>query len=588
MTKEFNFDQVLDRRNGDSHKWNKYAKAAPDVIGAWLADMDFLPPPAVVDAVQERLNGPALGYSEPPRELIDVILERLERLYGWRVHPSWLVGLPGVVPGLYGATRAVGGAGDGVITQSPNYHHFFKAAEFSDRKLMRLRNQVVDGCWEMDFDHLQQLAEEGASSFLLCNPHNPVGRVLSREELQQVADICLAHDMLICSDEIHADILLDEDKPHIPIATLSPDVEQQSITLIAPTKTFNLPGIGGFALAIIPNPAIRAAFEKQLYGVATHPSALAFAAALASYRDCADWYSQLLVYLRGNRGLLEQRIAAMPGLEMTHVEATFLAWINVGALGLDKPASHFLLHGVALSDGTELGDPGYLRLNFACTRATLEEMLNRMEKAIAVLSSRELYLGGDTMSETTEARKAAVTSTMEAVRELSPDGEPSREVLDQIEARLGGLIASKDLFSDEHYPSPPAESPGHVYLIAEDEGHRNSLYLVCANGKASVPPHDHKTWAAIAGLAGAEENTLFEKAGDDLTETGKLTLGEGDTISMMPEDIHTIRAVGGPTRHLHWYGKGFSEQTGKVAYVDGVWIDVPADMIPVDESRRVL
>jgi len=585
MNGQFDFDAVPDRRGGDSHKWNKFSKAGPDVIAAWLADMDFAPPPAVVDAVVRRVNGPALGYSEPPLELVDVILQRLENLYGWRVHKSWLVLLPGVVPGLYAAARTVEGD---VITQSPNYYHFFKAAEYSDRQLRRLRHHIIDGRWQMDFRHLRELAVQGAGSFLLCNPHNPVGRVLGREELQEVADVCLEHDLLICSDEIHADLILDKDKQHIPIATLSPEVAQRSITLISPSKAFNLPGIGGFALAIIPNPEIRKAFERQVYGVATHPGALAYEAALASYRDSSQWLSELLDYLRGNRDFLEQRIAELPGLSMTHVEATFLAWIDVSLLEMDSPASFFLGQGVALSDGAELGDANYLRLNFACSRAELEELLNRMEKALSVLELRDNYRGGNNVSEETAARKAAITMAMEAVRALSPDGNPDRTTLDKIEAELAGMLAVKDLFSPEDYPDPPEGAPGHVYLLAEDEGKRNSMYLVCANGEAKVPPHDHKTWAAIAGLDGQEENTLFERSGDELTETKKLVLGQGDTFSMLPLDIHTIKAVGGPTRHIHWYGKGFSEQSGKVAYLDGTWIDVPADMIPVDESRRVL
>ena len=177
MSGQFDFDTVPDRRGGDSHKWNKFDKAGSDVIAAWVADMDFAPPPAVVDAVVRRVNGPALGYSEPPLELVEVILQRLESLYGWRVHKSWLVLLPGVVPGLYAAARTVDGD---VITQSPNYYHFFKAAEYSDRKLLRLRNHIVDGHWQMDFQHLRNLAGQGVGSFLLCNPHNPVGRVLDR------------------------------------------------------------------------------------------------------------------------------------------------------------------------------------------------------------------------------------------------------------------------------------------------------------------------------------------------------------------------------------------------------------------------
>ena len=377
------FDASPCRRGADSLKWNRYANAGEDVIAAWVADMDFLAPAPVIEAVRTRLEGGPLGYSESPRELVEVFLERMQRLYGWRIDPSWLVPLPGVVPGLFGAARAVGRPGDGVITQSPNYHHFFGAAEFSERTLLRLDNRIVTDRWQMDFDQLEQLAAGGAGSFLLCNPHNPVGRVLSREELEKVADACLRNDVMICSDEIHAEIILDEDRLHIPIATLSPEVADKTITLLSPSKAFNLPGIGGFALAVIPNALLRKDFERRIHGMATHPAALASAAALAAYRDCDDWLAQLLDYLRGNRDLLEKEVAAIDGLSMTHVEATFLAWIDVSGLGLENPFEHFLAHGVALSDGAPMGDSHYQRLNFGCTRATLEEMLERMKRAVA-------------------------------------------------------------------------------------------------------------------------------------------------------------------------------------------------------------
>jgi len=588
MKREFDFDSSLDRRHGDSHKWNKYAKVGADVIPAWVADMDFQVPPAVVEAVGKRLQGPALGYSEPPRELVTVILDRLERLYGWCVHPTWMVALPGVVPGLYATVRACGDADSAVIVPNPSYHHFLEAPEFSQRQLLPLDSKIANGRWQIDFEQLEVLAKQGASSFMLCNPHNPLGRILEREELQRVAEICLQHQIVICSDEIHADLLLDEGKSHIPIATLSPEIEQQTITLVSPSKSFNLPGIGGFALAIIPNPEIRKAFERQIHGLTVHPGALAYEAALAAYRDSEDWLRSLLVYLRANRDYLQARIAAIPGLSMTPVEATFLAWINVADLGLDNPLSYFLAHGVALSDGSVMGDPDYLRINFACTRATLKQLMDRIESAVSILSQRYQYTGGINMSNTTADRKQAVTNAMQTVRKLSKEGSPSREELDLIETQLAVLIAKPELFSEQHYPNPPSESPGHVYLIAEDEGHQNSLYLVCANGKAQVPPHDHKTWAAIGGLSGEEENTLYNRVADAAEVSDKLTIKAGDTLSLMPEEVHSIRAVGGPTRHLHWYGKGFSEQTGKIAWVNGAWIEVPADMIPIDESRRVL
>ena len=220
-------------------------------------------------------------------------------------------------------------------------------------------------------------------AFLLCNPFNPVGRVLTRLELETVADICLRNGTMICSDEIHADLMLDEDKQHIPIASLSRDIERNSITLFSATKAFNLPGIGGLSFAVIPDKELRGAFAQRAYGVATHPGALAYAATLAAYRDGEDWLVETINYLRNNRNYLEAEIAQMDGLSMTHVEGTFLAWVNVKESGLENPVQDFLDHGVALSDGLQMGRDDYVRLNFGCHHSTLEEIIRRMKAALS-------------------------------------------------------------------------------------------------------------------------------------------------------------------------------------------------------------
>lgn len=379
------FDSTPDRRNGDSLKWNKYAQQYPDAIGAWVADMDFVTPPPIVSALQERIAGPALGYCDPDKALLPLILARLERLYGWQVEPEWVVTLPGIVPGLFGAVRACGRAGDAVITQSPTYPRFFSAAQYSERKLLKLQsvltNEGGNRRWEIDFDQFELLAQQSPSLLLLCNPHNPVGRVYSRKELLRVAEICLQHDIAICSDEVHCDLVLDEDKSHIPIASLSPEIAAASITLMGPGKAFNLAGVLGFGLAIIPDAKLREAFEAQIFGIAGHPTGIAYTATHAAYRDCDDWLRSLIQYLRANRDFLQSAIADIPSLSMAPVEATFLAWLDISALNTKNPLQHFLAHGIALSDGTELGKSGYLRLNFGCSRSTLEEMVKRIQLA---------------------------------------------------------------------------------------------------------------------------------------------------------------------------------------------------------------
>lgn len=377
------FDGSPCRRGGDSLKWNRYASEHKEVIAAWVADTDFLTPGPVIDAVRARLEGRPLGYCDLPPELVEVFLQRMQRLYNWQIEPSSIVPLSGVVPGLFGAARAASGPGDGVIAQSPNYHHFFGAAQLSDRHLLKLDNHIVCGQWQMDFDQLEEIAATGAKSLLLCNPHNPVGRILTRKELETIADTCIRNNLMICSDEIHAEIILDESKSHIPIATLCPEVADNTITLLSPSKAFNLPGIGGFAFAVIPNSELREDFKAKIHGIATEPGSLAYAAGLAAYRDCDGWLAQQLDYLRENRDLLEAKVAATAGLSMTHVEATFLAWIDVSELALESPFEHFLAHGLALSDGAPMGNPNYQRLNFGCTRATLQEILKRIDTAVA-------------------------------------------------------------------------------------------------------------------------------------------------------------------------------------------------------------
>ena len=378
------FDRVIDRRGTDSTKWRRYAEAGPDVIPAWVADMDFAAPKAVLEALRARLEHGVFGYAPLPSELVEQILDRLERLYGWRVAPDWLVPLPGVVPGLYLACQSSGDPGDSVLTGSPIYYHFLSAPTYSNRQRIEVPCPVVDGRYVFDLERMAAATTDSTRLLLLCNPWNPVARCLTRGELEAIASFCLERDLLICSDEIHADLLLDPDRAHLPIASLGAEVAARTITLVSPSKTFNLPGVGGFALAIIPDAALRSRFEDRAHGVSAYPGALAYEAALAAYRDCDGWRSELLCYLAGNRNFLEAEIAKIPGLRMNHVEATFLAWIDFSASGLAKPWEEVLAQGVALTDGADLGDPDYLRLNFGCPRSTLEEIVRRVRAALQV------------------------------------------------------------------------------------------------------------------------------------------------------------------------------------------------------------
>jgi cystathionine beta-lyase len=376
------FETPIERRGSDSIKWQKFAHPDYDVIGAWVADMDLPTADKIIEAIKVRLDERVFGYSTAPEEFFEVVKARLERNYGWRTETDWFVVQPGVVPSLFFASNCLGQSGDAVMAARPNYHYFLETAAYTDRVYQPVDCHVVGNRWEMDFDQMAGTISPRTNAYLLCNPFNPLGRALDKLELETIAELCLRNDTLICSDEIHADLVLDDDKQHIPIATLSPEVEKKSITLFSAAKAFNLPGIGGLSFAVIPDEGIRSAFQSRAYGVATHPGALAYAATLAAYRDCDDWLAETIRYLRGNRDYLESELTNMPGLSMTHVEATFLAWINVASSGLANPLQSFLEGGVALSGGEGMGRADYVRLNFSCHRSTLEEIILRMRRTL--------------------------------------------------------------------------------------------------------------------------------------------------------------------------------------------------------------
>lgn len=373
------FDPPIERRGSDSAKWSRFAKHDKDVIGAWVADMDLPSADKIIEAVKARLDERVFGYSQPPENFISVIRQRFAEKYGWHTQHEWFVVQPGVVPSLFFASNCLGEPGDGVMAARPNYHYFLETAGYTDRTFQPVDCHINGQRWEMDFKQMAATISPRTRAFLLCNPFNPVGRVLDRQELEAVADICLRNRTMICSDEIHADLVLDEDKQHIPIASLDAEIERNSITLFSAAKAFNLPGIGGLSLAIIPNSKLRKAFLRRSYGVATHPGALAYAATLAAYRDCGHWLQEMVHYLRGNRDYLQAQIASIPGLSMQPVEASFLAWINVEHAGLENPVKDFLKGGVALSGGREMGRGEFVRLNFGCHRSTLEEIVRRMK-----------------------------------------------------------------------------------------------------------------------------------------------------------------------------------------------------------------
>lgn len=376
----FDFDTPIDRSNTGSEKWNKYK--GRDIIPLWVADMDFRSPPALIEALQERVAHGVFGYTYPEQELIDVVQAALVRDYDWTIDPDWLVWLPGLVCGLNVLCRAIGEPGDDVLTFTPVYPPFMSAPVLTERTVSKVPLQLVGDRWAPDFSALEKAITPRTKLLLLCNPHNPVGRAWDREELLQFHDIAKRHDLVIGSDDIHSELILDEGIRHIPIASLAPEIAERTITLLAPSKTYNIPGLG-CSIAVISNTALRNRFKKAMGRLVPHLNLFAYTAAESVYRDGEPWRAALLEYLRGNRDLVEQEVSTMPGLSITHVEATYLAWIDARGMGVDNPGHFFEEAGVGLSNGADFDAPGFIRLNFGCPRELLKEALRRMSVALA-------------------------------------------------------------------------------------------------------------------------------------------------------------------------------------------------------------
>ncbi len=380
-THHFDFDTVIDRHHTGSEKWDKYE--GRDIIPLWVADMDFRSPPAVIEALHERVEHGVFGYTHPPAELVQAVQASLLADYGWTVEEDWIVWLPGLVCGLNVLSLAIGETGDQVITFIPVYPPFMSAPGLTGRTLVTVPLILESGRWQMDMAALEQAITPRTKLLLLCSPQNPVGRSWTREELAAIAQLAERHNLIIGSDDIHAGLVLDEDKQHIPIATLSPETARRTITLLAPSKTYNIPGLG-CSFAVISDPTLRRSFIKAKGRIVPHVNTLGYTAALAAYRNGEEWRQQLLAYLRGNRDLVMAEINSMPGLTMTHVEATYLAWIDVRGTGIKDPTLFFEEAGVGLSDGADFGAPGFVRLNFGCSRTLLVEALGRMRQALLV------------------------------------------------------------------------------------------------------------------------------------------------------------------------------------------------------------
>lgn len=384
------FDQDIPRTGTSSVKHDGSAAyfGSPDVLPLWVADMDFAAPEAVTRALAGRAAHPVYGYSFYPDSLYDALIAWLEKRHGWEVQRDWIVMAPGVVPSLFATVMAFAQPGEGVIVQPPVYFPFFSAVTTNQRRLIQNPLRLEQGRYRIDFDHLEQCAEDGARLLLLCSPHNPVGRVWSKAELAEVLRIARRYDVAILSDEIHADLVYPGSQ-HTALATLANDADRL-VTAVAPSKTFNIPGLGLSSL-IVPDPAQRDALKKVFDSLHLgNFNPFSIAAFEAAYRGGEAWLDSLLIYLRDNRDFVGDYLAAhLPAIRVIPPEGTYLLWLDCRELKMsDAQLREFFVQqaGVGMNPGTVFGQggSGFMRLNIASPRHVIAAALERIAHAFKV------------------------------------------------------------------------------------------------------------------------------------------------------------------------------------------------------------
>lgn len=378
----FDFDQLFDRHHTGSTKWSRYPA---DVLPMWVADMDFAAPPVIVEALQQRLLHPLLGYSVAQDNLREAIVADLWNKYSWQVKPQELIFLPGVESGFNMALKALVQAQQNVVVQVPNYPPLRHAPGHWGLNKVELEfNAQADGTYATPLDALRE-SLKGGGALLLSNPHNPLGKVFDREELQAVADICAAKDAWIISDEIHAELCFDG-RVHIPTASLSPEISKRTITLMSASKAYNIAGLKT-SFMIMQDAALRERVNHARCGMVDSVNPLGMEATRVAYSEAAPWLAELKTYLQANRDWLVDAVRTrLPGVSINVPQGTYLAWLDCTALDLPDPQRFFLEQGkVGLSAGLDFGDAHqqFVRLNFGCPRALLEEGVARMERALA-------------------------------------------------------------------------------------------------------------------------------------------------------------------------------------------------------------
>jgi cystathionine beta-lyase len=381
MTLQTDFDRIITRRGTGSLKWDKL----PELDPFWVADMDFSSPPAVLKTLQDRIAHGVLGYAKPHAGLIESLLSYMQSRHHLAIEEKEIVHLGGLVCALSLVARAFGKPGDAIMTCTPIYPPFLGVHQDANMKCIAVPHVCNSGRWEFDWLAMEAAVTPETKIFLLSNPQNPLGRVFDQREIEQLATFCERHDMILVSDEIHCDLILDDAQtPHVCAAGLPESLQNRIITLLAPSKTYNIAGLG-YAFAIIRDDALRSRFMSTRGHTLPEINCLAYYAAESAYRDGESWRQDLLRYLSKNRDTITEFVRTrLPGCVIPDIEATYLAWIDCRSLGHENPAAFFEKKaGLFLSDGDFFGASGHVRLNYGCPHSRLVEGLEKMAKVIA-------------------------------------------------------------------------------------------------------------------------------------------------------------------------------------------------------------
>ncbi|PAD36140.1 MalY/PatB family protein [Terribacillus saccharophilus] len=383
-----NFETVHDRRKTRSVKWDNLTAlyGGEDVLPMWVADMDFQSPRAVIDALKNRAEHGIYGYTITDASISKTVSNWVEKRHGWRIKPSWLLYSPGVVTSLHMAIQTFTEPGEQVVIQTPVYAPFYSVVTAHDRKIVENPLLEENGTYQMDFEHLETCFREGAKTMILCNPHNPVGRVWMKEELKRLVNLCQTYDVLLLSDEIHAD-LIHEGYQHIPIASLSEDMSKRTITFLSPSKTFNLAGLQ-VSYSIVEQEDMRKQLQETFSKQGFHMlNTMAVAAMEAAYTDGEEWLDGLLDILAVNRKLTEEALADTPLIQLAPLEGTYLMWLDCRQMKLEqKELMDFFAQKAKLgfNDGVQFGEAGtgFVRMNIACPPETMRDALDRLKNSL--------------------------------------------------------------------------------------------------------------------------------------------------------------------------------------------------------------